>query len=85
VLSDFADGAGEAIAGDTYIMIAEWMPDGSRTLRTVHQFGAATLDETSPHYADQAPLFAEEQWKTPAMDLRALEAEATRDYRPGRE
>ena len=66
-------------------MVAEWMPDGARKLRTIHQFGAATLDAGSPHYADQAPLFAEEAWKKPAMELASVEAEATRDYRPGRE
>ncbi|OFW99863.1 MAG: hypothetical protein A3E78_09415 [Alphaproteobacteria bacterium RIFCSPHIGHO2_12_FULL_63_12] len=82
-LSDYAKGPGEAIAGDTYIMNAEWAPDGTRAIRTIHQFGAATLDRASPHYADQAPLFADEQWKTPAMTLDALLAEATRDYRPG--
>ena len=84
-LADYSKGAGEAIAGDTYIVVAEWMPDGLRRLRTIHQFGAATLDASSPHYADQAPLFAAEEWKTPAMDLDALLAEATRDYRPGRD
>lgn len=83
-LSDYSKGAGEAIAGDTYIMNAEWAADGTRTLRTIHQFGAATLDRSSPHFADQAPLFAAEQWKTPAMSLEDVLAEATRDYRPGR-
>jgi len=84
-LSDYSKGAGEAIAGDTYIMVAEWMPDGERRLRTIHQFGAATLDAGSPHYADQARLFAEEAWKKPAMEFASVEAEATRDYRPGRD
>ncbi|MFZ5615764.1 MAG: penicillin acylase family protein, partial [Pseudomonadota bacterium] len=82
--ADLAKGEATAVAGDTYIMVAEWTPDGARKLRTVHQFGAATLDQSSPHYADQAPLFAEEQWKTPAMTLEEALAEATRDYRPGR-
>lgn len=81
---DLSKGAMEAIAGDSYIMAAEWAKDGTRSLRTIHQFGAATLDRSSPHYADQAPLFAEEEWKTPAMTLEAVLAEATRDYRPGR-
>ena len=84
-LSDYADGAAEAVAGDTYIMFAEWPGVGERRLRTIHQFGAATLDKASAHYADQAPLFAAEEWKTPAMTLDALLAEATRNYRPGHE
>jgi len=83
-LSDYSKGAGEAIAGDTYIMNVEWTADGVRSVRTIHQFGAATLDRSSPHYADQAPLFAAEQWKTPSMTLDEVLSEATRDYRPGR-
>jgi penicillin amidase/acyl-homoserine-lactone acylase len=83
-IADLSKGPGEAVAGDTYIMLVEWLSDGSQRLRTVHQFGAATLDAASPHYADQAPLFADEKFKEPAMTLDAVVKEATRDYRPGR-
>ena len=72
-------------AGDTYIVIADWAPDGSYTLDTIHQYGSATNDAFSPHYADQAPLFAAEQFKRPPMKLDALLKEAERDYRPGKE
>ena len=68
-------------AGDTYVLIADWAPDGTYTLDTIHQYGAATLDASSPHYADQAPLFAAEKYKRPPMDMGALLKEATRDYR----
>lgn len=83
-IADLSKGPGEAVAGDTYIALVEWLADGRQRIRTVHQFGAATLDAASPHYADQAQLFAEEQFKAPAMTLDALLTEATRDYRPGR-
>ncbi len=83
-LSDYSQGAGEAIAGDTYILVAEWLSDGTQRLRTIHQFGAATLDASSPHFSDQAPLFAEEEWKSPPMSLEQVLAEATSDIRPGR-
>lgn len=83
-VADLSKGPGEAVAGDTYIMLVEWLPDGNQRLRTVHQFGAATLQQSSPHFADQAPLFAQEEFKEPAMALSALLTEATRDYRPGR-
>ena len=74
-----------AAGGDTYIVYADWPADGGGpAIETIHQFGSATLDARSPHYADQAPLFAEEKWKTPPMTLEALLAEATADYRPGR-
>jgi len=68
-------------AGDTYIVIADWAPDGSYTLDTIHQFGSATMDAASPHYADQAPLFAAQKFKRPAMKLEDLLKEAERDYR----
>ncbi len=81
--ADLSKGAGEAVAGDTYVMLVEWLASGEQRIRTIHQFGSATLDRTSPHYADQAPLFAEEKFKSPAMSLEALLREASRDYRPG--
>jgi acyl-homoserine-lactone acylase len=70
-------------AGDTYIAIADWAPDGTYRMSTIHQFGSATLDPASPHYADQTPLFAAEQFKEPPMTLDGVLAEAERDYRPG--
>ncbi|MDZ7627486.1 MAG: penicillin acylase family protein [Parvularculaceae bacterium] len=82
-IADLSKGPGEAVAGDTYVMLAEWLPDGTQRLGTIHQFGAATLDAASPHYADQAPLFVQEEFKEPAMTLETLLKEATRDYRPG--
>ena len=79
-----ADGRLAAQGGDTLIYIADWAPDGTLTSRSIHQFGSATLDETSPHYADQAPLYAEERFKTMPLDAEALAAQVTREYRPGR-
>ncbi|MEL6359805.1 MAG: penicillin acylase family protein [Pseudomonadota bacterium] len=65
--------------GDSYIMAVDWAPDGTQTIRTIHQFGAATLDEKSPHYADQATLFVNKEWKQPPMSMEALLEEATTD------
>ena len=86
VYPDIPSRAGKwsAGGGDTYILYADWSPEGAVAIKTIHQFGSATLDRSSPHYADQAPLFAEEQWKTPPLTLEAALAEKTRDYRPGR-
>ncbi len=78
------DGPLKAVGGDTYILYADWSGAGDVEIRTIHQFGAATLDKTSPHYADQAPVFAAEEWKEPPMELEALLEEATRDYRVGK-
>ena len=72
-----------AVAGDTHIMMAEWDETGELSLESIHQFGAATLDESSPHYADQAVLFADEKFKNMPMTLEEILPLATRDYRPG--
>ncbi len=79
-----ADGHLSGVAGDTYVAIADWAPDGTYQIDTIHQFGAATMDSRSPHFADQAPLFAEERYRQPPMLLDDLLAQATRDYRPSR-
>ena len=71
--------------GDSYIMIVDWAADGTQLIRTIHQLGSATTDETSPHYADQAPLFAAKQWKTPPLTLERVLAVATSDVWVGRQ
>lgn len=68
-------------AGDTYVAIADWAPDGSYRIDTIHQYGSATMDSSSSHYADQAPIFAEKKWKQPPMKLDNLLKQSTRDYR----
>lgn len=78
------DGKLHANAGDTWIALVEWDAQGNQTADVIHQFGAATLDETSPHYADQAPLFAAEEWRPALLTREQVEANAARTYRPGR-
>jgi penicillin amidase/acyl-homoserine-lactone acylase len=68
-------------AGDTYVAIADWAPDGTYRIDTIHQYGSATMDSSSSHYADQAPIFAEKKWKQPPMKLDNLLKQSTRDYR----
>ncbi|MHA7898676.1 MAG: acylase [Henriciella sp.] len=78
------DGKLHANAGDTWIALVEWDADGEQSAEVIHQFGAATLDETSPHYADQASLFAAEEWRPALLTRAEVEANAVRTYRPGR-
>jgi acyl-homoserine-lactone acylase len=39
-------------------MFVRWDAAGVVHSDSIHQFGSATLDAASPHYADQTPLFA---------------------------
>ncbi len=77
------DGRRRAVAGDTYIMLVEWDEDGDVTSHAIHQYGAATTHPDSPHYADQAPIFAAEELRRVPFTLDEVLAEATRDYRVG--
>ena len=73
-----------AFAGDTHIMYADWDEEGELTLQSIHQYGAATLEENSPHFNDQVPLFARGEYKRMPMTLEDVLSQATRDYRPGK-
>ncbi|MEO0438186.1 MAG: penicillin acylase family protein [Pseudomonadota bacterium] len=74
------EGALSAIAGDSLQFLIEWDEEGSMNLESVYHYGANKIDETSPHYADQAELFAEEGFRTPPMTMEAAIQEATANY-----
>ncbi len=50
-------------AGDCYIQFVEWDENGKVRAESIHQFGASTSVESSPHYDDQAELFSKEIMK----------------------
>lgn len=77
------DGYLNAFAGDTHIMVADWAPDGTLRAESILQYGSATVDETSPHYADQVEMFSKGEFKTLQMTLEDVLAVAVEDYRPG--
>jgi penicillin amidase/acyl-homoserine-lactone acylase len=77
------DGTLTAAGGDTFIMFVTWDKDGRLSSQSVHQFGSATLDATSPHYADQTPLFAKMQTKPVLFTEDELKNHIEEDYRPG--
>lgn len=78
------DGRLVAERGDSLILFATWDASGALSLEAIHQFGSATLDPRSPHYADQAPLFAEERTRRVPMHPAELLEQRERSYRPGR-
>ncbi|MBK8198332.1 MAG: acylase [Acidobacteria bacterium] len=79
------DGELHMSAGDTWIALVAWDAEGRQTARVISPFGSATLDASSPHYADQAPLFAHEDWRTALLTKAGVMADATRTYHPGKD
>jgi acyl-homoserine-lactone acylase len=78
------DGTLHANGGDTFIMFVTWDKNGGLSSRSIHQYGSATLDATSPHYADQAVMFANMQTKPVVFNRADLAGQIERSYRPGR-
>jgi len=72
-------------AGDCYVLMVTFDEDGGVSSQSIHQYGSATLDENSPHYADQSPLFAERRMKPVWLDEADIRANLEREYRPGEE
>jgi len=82
---DNNDGTRTGAGGDCYIVMVEWDEDGNLRSESIHQYGSAISLPDSPHYNDQAVLFANEEYKPVHMDEDAVRAVATRIYRPGAE
>ncbi len=57
------DGRLRAKHGDSFIMLVDWAPNGQVRSQSIQPFGAATTRPQSPHYADQASLFAAHRMK----------------------
>ncbi|APW43534.1 acylase [Rhodoferax saidenbachensis] len=77
------DGRLNAVAGDTFIMFVTWDKQGQLSSESVHQFGSATLDAQSPHFADQTPLFVAMQTKPVLFTEAQRRGKMREDYVPG--
>ncbi len=78
-----SDGTLTAQGGDTFIMFVTWDRNGKLSSQSIHQFGSATLDQSSPHYADQTPLFVAMKTKPVFFTEEELKGQIVADYRPG--
>ena len=67
-----ADGRLKAVAGDGLIVYTAWDKNGKQSGAMVHNFGAASTRPKSPHYDDQAPLYAAEQLRPVALTREQL-------------
>jgi penicillin amidase/acyl-homoserine-lactone acylase len=77
------DGTTTAGAGDSFTLISSWTRDGRWDVQSIVPYGSSTV-ASAPHYADQAPLFANNQFKQVPVTTPALLAEATTTERPGK-
>ena len=77
------NGTSTARAGDALTFISSWTRDGRWQVESVVPFGSSKVAGT-PHFADQAQLFADEKLKTLPLSSNALMAEATQIERPGK-
>ena len=77
------DGSLTAVDGDTYIMFVTWDRNGVLSSESIHQFGSATLDAKSKHYADQSPLFVAMKTKPVWFTEAQLAGHVEADYAPG--
>lgn len=76
------DGYLTNVAGDGLYYLVSWDAEGTQTVRGTHHFGSATLDESSPHYADQAASYASESLRDPLYDEAKLKGSIERSYVP---
>lgn len=79
------DGRFTAHDGDGLVMMVTWDRDGAVHSKSIHNYGAASTVPSSPHYADQAPLFARREWKPVLFTESEVRAHLEREYRPGAE
>ena len=77
------DGHFVGINGDCFFQMVEWDAEGNLRSESVHQYGASTVDADSPHYADQAPLFAAEEMRPTLYHKDEVLANLALEYRPG--
>ncbi len=71
--------------GDSYVLLVTWDAEGKVSSQSIHQYGSATLDESSPHYADQSPLFVRQELKPVWLDEAEIRDNLESAYRPGEE
>jgi penicillin amidase/acyl-homoserine-lactone acylase len=77
------DGTLTGAAGDTLIVFVTWDKSGALSSESINQFGSATLDSHSPHYADQTPLFVAMKTKPVLFTETQLAGNVEADYHPG--
>jgi acyl-homoserine-lactone acylase len=76
-----ADGRRYGVSGATWVSVVELVPGGVRS-RSIVQFGQSA-DPSSPHWFDQAPLYAAGELKRVWFTREEVAGSARRTYAPG--
>jgi len=76
-------GTANAVGGDALTVLSTWNRNGQWAVESVVPYGSSS-SESSPHYADQAPLFADGKLKELPLTESALMEQATGVERPGK-
>ena len=76
------DGFLTNVAGDGLYYLISWDDKKQQTIRGIHQFGSATLDENSPHFDDQTLDYVNEKLHDPLFDDSRRKNKILRRYRP---
>lgn len=74
------DGTLRPRAGDSYISLVRFGPDGP-IIETINAYGASAHPD-SPHYADQMPLYVSQQRRTMSLNKEEVMKKAVRVYHP---
>ncbi|MDC0145117.1 penicillin acylase family protein, partial [bacterium] len=82
IYSTMIDNRRVARHGDCFFQMVEWNQNGKVSAESIHQFGSATLDETSVHYHDQAYLFSQMKMKPSWLELDSIKKYLKISYRP---
>ena len=71
----------KGVAGDCFIINAEWDKSGKVSSQSIHQFGS-TQNMDSKHFNDQAILFSQKKMKPVLFELNDIKENAERIYQP---
>ncbi len=82
VYSKMIDNKRVARHGDCFFQMVDWDENGNVTAESIHQYGSATLDKDSPHYADQAYLFSDMKMKPSFIELDSIKKYLNKSYNP---
>ena len=76
------DEAGDlkAAGGDGLYIHISWDKDGQQKSKSIHQYGSATQDEGSIHFADQMNLYIQEEYKPTFFDKEDLSKNISKIY-----